>query len=239
MVAIYIVLLSTIAKLLGGLFTSKLSKDKFHLILGFSAGTVLGVALFDLLPESIELVSNTSDNSVVMLLVAVGFCFYMLLDRLFSLHSHNEKCKNPSHNHSLSATALVVHGMIDGLSVGLSFQVSSVVGWVVAFAVLAHSFSDGINMVGVVLRAKRTRTVAMKWLLLSMAASIVGVAVSYFIVIPSYVLGIILSVFTGLFLYISAGDLIPETHHSHPTIWTTISTILGVMVIYAISCIVG
>jgi ZIP family zinc transporter len=40
--------------ILGGLFALKF-KDKLHLILGFSAGAVIGVAFFDLLPESIEL----------------------------------------------------------------------------------------------------------------------------------------------------------------------------------------
>ena len=36
---------------LGGLFALKF-KDKLHLILGFSAGSVIGVAFFDLLSES-------------------------------------------------------------------------------------------------------------------------------------------------------------------------------------------
>jgi hypothetical protein len=39
-----------VATFIGGSFALKF-RDKLHLILGFSAGAVAGVALFDLLPE--------------------------------------------------------------------------------------------------------------------------------------------------------------------------------------------
>jgi zinc transporter ZupT len=38
----------------GGLFALRL-RDKLHLVLGFSAGAVIAVAFFDLLPEALEL----------------------------------------------------------------------------------------------------------------------------------------------------------------------------------------
>jgi zinc transporter ZupT len=50
-------------------------------------------------------------------------------------------------------------------------------------------------------------------------------------------LGILLSVFVGLFLYIGASDLVPESHHRHPTIWTSVMTILGMTVIYVVVAI--
>ena len=45
-----------ISTLLGGLFALYL-QDRLHLILGFSAGALIGVAFFDLLPESLDLAS--------------------------------------------------------------------------------------------------------------------------------------------------------------------------------------
>ena len=58
MTVLLIIIATTISTALGGLFAIKL-KDKLHLILGFSAGAVLGVALFDLLPEAIDLTNGT------------------------------------------------------------------------------------------------------------------------------------------------------------------------------------
>ena len=42
-----------------------------------------------------------------------------------------------------------------------------------------------------------------------------------------------LALFAGFFIYISASDLLPESYHEHPTIWTTAMTILGMAVVYA------
>jgi hypothetical protein len=52
--AILIALVASLATLIGGAFALKF-RDHLHLILGFSAGAVAGVALFDLLPEAIDL----------------------------------------------------------------------------------------------------------------------------------------------------------------------------------------
>jgi ZIP family zinc transporter len=231
MVVLLIVFATAVSTVLGGLFAIKL-KDKLHLILGFSAGAVLGVALFDLLPESIELTSGKYNVQIVSMLVAVGFSIYMILDRLFLLRDHHgDDCENPNHSNKLGALALVFHSFLDGFGIGLAFKVSSAIGWVVALAVLTHDFSDGINTVSMIIKGNGERITALKWLISDALAPAVGVVATYFLTVSKSCLGLILSVFIGLFLYISASDLIPESHHRHPTIWTSISTIIGMAVI--------
>ena len=73
--------------LLGGLFALKW-QDKLHLILGFSAGAVVGVAFFDLLPEALQLGTNAYGAHTVTALIGVGFLLYMLLNRVVLLHPH-------------------------------------------------------------------------------------------------------------------------------------------------------
>ena len=232
MIVLYIILATAISTFLGGLLAIKF-KDKLHLILGFSAGAVLGVALFDLLPEAIELTQQTYAVQIVVLFIAVGFSIYMLLDRFSLVHGHDEDdCEKPSHNGKLGASALIFHSFLDGFGIGLAFKVSPVVGWVVALAVLTHDFSDGINTVNMVLKNKGERKAAFKWLIADALAPAIGVLATSFLTLSGPVLGLILSVFVGFFLYISASDLIPESHHRHAAIWTTISTIIGMAVIY-------
>jgi len=229
----YIVALATIiSTFLGGLFAIRF-KDKLHLILGFSAGAVIAVALFDLLPESLELTSGAFDIKTITLLIACGFSFYLILDRFFSIHAHDDdKCKNPSHSSKLSATALIFHSLLDGIGIGLAFKVSPAVGSVVAAAVLAHDFSDGINTVGIILKNKGGQKRALYWLIADSLAPAIGVVATIFFTVSMTSLGLILAVFTGFFLYIGASDLIPESHHQHPTYWTTFATILGMAVLY-------
>jgi len=230
--AIIISLAAIVSTFLGGLFAIKL-RDKLHLILGFSAGAVIGVAFFDLLPESIELSSPSYDIKTVTLLMVAGFVFYMILDRFLSIHCHDKhECENPGHHGQLGASALIFHSFLDGLGIGLAFKVSPTVGWVVAAAVLAHDFSDGINTVNMILRQKGNRGQALAWLIADALAPALGVLSTLFFTVSGQVLGLILAVFTGLFIYIGASDLIPESHHHHPTFWTTAMTLLGIIVLY-------
>src|SRR6185369_7038341 len=84
---IWISIATLVATFLGGMFALRF-KDKLHLILGFSAGAIIGVAFFDLLPEAIELGSGTYSVSIMTSIVALGFIVYTILDRFIFFHSH-------------------------------------------------------------------------------------------------------------------------------------------------------
>jgi ZIP family zinc transporter len=234
MIILLITLATIITTLLGGLFALYF-KDKLHLIMGFSAGAVLGVALFELIPESLELTKNLAPSKT-MAFAALGFSFYLILDRFFSLHNHHdEKCENPHHNGHFGAAALSLHSFLDGLGIGLAFKVSTSIGWIVAIAVLAHDFSDGINTVTMMILDKGNKKAALRWLTVDALAPALGVSAAFFFTIPSELIGLSLATFVGLFLYISASDLIPESHHRHPTLLTSLMTILGIGLIYLVS----
>lgn len=229
-----IAIAASISTLLGGLFAIRF-KDKLHLILGFSAGAVIGVAFFDLIPESIDLAIKSYDIRLIALLMAIGFTVFMLLDRFFSIHAHSQdECKKSTHQGSLAAAALCLHSFIDGVAIGLAFKVSPAVGWIVAAAVLAHDFSDGINTVNMILKNQGERKKAFQWLAADALAPALGIIATLFFSVSQPTLGLILAIFTGLFIYIGASDLIPESHHRHPTIWTTLMTVLGIIVLYIV-----
>ena len=220
---------------LGGIFALRF-KDKLHLILGFSAGAVIGVAFFDLLPEAIELGSKNYDIAYITSIMALGFITYTILDRFIFFHSHEEHHDlAEQHMHergALGAGSLSIHSFFDGMAIGLAFQVSSTVGTIVAIAVLVHDFSDGVNTVNMVLKNKGTLRQAFKWLIVDAVAPVLGMLSTLFFSVPESALGIILAIFSGFFLYIGASDLLPESHHNHPTAWTTFATVLGIAVLY-------
>lgn len=232
---IWISIATLVSTLLGGIFALRF-KDKLHLILGFSAGAVIGVAFFDLLPEAIDLGSKSYDIAYITSVMALGFIAYTILDRFIFFHSHShdghETEQHVSKRGILGAGSLSLHSFLDGAAIGLAFQVSTAVGAIVTTAVLVHDFSDGVNTVNMILKNSGTRTQAFKWLLIDAVAPVLGVISTLFFTVPESSLGIILSLFSGFFLYIGASDLLPESHHNHPTMWTTLSTVLGVLVLY-------
>ena len=233
-----IALLTFGATMVGGLFALRF-RDKLHLILGFSAGAVVGVAFFDLLPEAFDIGSKFYDIPFIVSFVAAGFLAYLVLDRTIAIwFAHDSHDEHAGHIHIqpergvLGASTLSFHSFLDGVAIGLSFQVSVAVGAVVTLAVLAHDFSDGINTVNVIVKNGGKR--ALRWLMVDALAPVVGIMLTMFVTLPESALGLVLAVFAGFFLYIGASDLIPESHHGHPRFLTTAMTILGAAVLYAI-----
>ena len=217
---------------LGGLFALRF-KDKLHLIFGFSAGAVLGVAFFDLLPEALEIGKNYYRLSTLTTVIAAAFLVYLILDRVASrCAADNVECANPRHRGRLGAGSLGVHSFLDGLIIGFSFQVSTAIGLAVATAVLVHDFSDGINTVNLILIHQGSKKEALRWLVIDALAPVLGVLSTLLFTLPKAGLGLILAIFCGFFLYIGASELLPESHHRHPTTWTTVMTLLGVFVLY-------
>src|SRR5579872_5143180 len=109
---VYIIALATFgATLLGGLFALRL-RDKLHLILGFSAGAVIAVAFFDLMPEALELGGKGHELSTVVSFVALGFLLYLVMDRLILLHNHAHEADehlNVESRGSVRAGSLSIH----------------------------------------------------------------------------------------------------------------------------------
>lgn len=245
MTVLLIALAASVATFIGGSFALRF-RDKLHLILGFSAGAVAGVALFDLLPEAMALGMIYHTSATIALFIAAGFFGYLILDRLILLHTHDENgdigCPTSEVGHPMSnaprgffgALTLSTHSFLDGIAIGVGFQASAAVGIVVTAAVLTHDFSDGINTVNLVLKNGGSWHQAFRWLLVDAAAPVAGAASTLLFTIPVSYIGLVLAVFVGTFLYLSASDLIPESHHRHPRALTTVMTLLGALVLYTV-----
>jgi ZIP family zinc transporter len=220
-----------VATMLGGTF-ALFRRDRLHLILGFSAGAVLGVALFDLLPEAFDLATKRHAAATITLLVAAGFFSFLFLNRILLLHPEHDEGAAPRRSGALGAASLSLHSFLDGAGIGLAFKVSTAVGAVVAAAVLAHDFSDGINTVTVVLKNRGRGLLALRWLVVDAIAPLLGVASTYLYTLSGPQLGLVLALFCGFFLYIGASDLLPESHHRHPKALTGLMNIAGAAVIW-------
>jgi ZIP family zinc transporter len=232
-----------LATLAGGLLALRL-RDKLHLILGFSAGAVIGVAFFDLLPEALELGGATHRPAVLFSCTALGFLAYLIVDRVMARgragadnHGHDNPPVIATRRDIIGAGSLSAHSLLDGVAIGLAFQTSNAVGAIVAIAVLTHDFSDGVNTMNIVLKNGGSRRRALAWLLADAIAPALGIIATFFFTLTAAVLGLVLASFAGFFLYIGASDLIPESYHSHPKFLTTLMTLLGAAVLYAATMI--
>ena len=232
MLLVAIAVAAFISTFLGGLLALKL-RDRLHLILGFSAGAVIGVAFFDLLPEAINFGQKFHSPAVILSWTAAGFLAYLVLDRILMFHGDSAP------RGRFAAGVLCTHSLLDGIAIGIAFQTSHEVGIVVAIAVLTHDFSDGINTMNIVLKNHGERRQAFHWLLADALAPVLGIASTYFFTLPGEGFGTALALFAGFFLYIGASDLIPESYHAHPKFLTTAMTLAGAAVLYVAITLIG
>lgn len=232
-----IALAACAATMVGGMFAIGL-RDRLHLVLGFSAGAVIGVSFFDLMPEALETGRTFYDTRTLLAVAALGFLAYTLLDRTVSLHNHAAGHQS-LRRAWMGAGSFSVHSFLDGFAIGIAFQASRAVGIVVAAAVLVHDFSDGLNTVNMVIKNGGDRKTAFKWLLVDAIAPVIGAAASLLVIFPSNILALVLAIFGGFFLYIGASDLLPESHHAHPRFFTTFATLLGAFCLFIVVRIAG
>lgn len=222
MTLLAICLCTFLATLAGGLLAIR-QGGRRHLILGLSAGAVIGVAFFDLLPESLALAGPAYTPGEVTQITAGGFLLYMILDRLVAGHERRG---------TVAAASLVVHSFLDGFSIGLALKVSLAVGLIVAVAVVVHDMFDGINTVSVVLANKGSNRAAWRWLVLDALAPIAGAASTLLLRIEQTTLGLGLAIFGGFFLYIGASELMPASARSAKPLATAAMTLLGAALLY-------
>jgi zinc transporter ZupT len=206
--------------------------------IALSGGIVVAVALFDVLPEAIELLPD--DPSAIGGLMGAGFLTFFLFERLLVLHHRDEPADARAHGRvgTMGALGLSAHSFIDGLAVGLAFGADTSTGVLVLVAVLSHDFADGLNTVSFVLSQSQDRRQAIRWLATDAVAPLVGVTVGALVNVSDATLGHLLAFYAGFFLYMGATDLLPEAHE-HAS-WGRVGlTLLGFAAIFGISLIGG
>jgi zinc transporter ZupT len=240
------VLLVSLAALLstafGGLCALAL-RERLPSMLGFATGIVVGVVCFELLPESVGLSRRLWGESPAQALAPLaGFLLFHGLDRLRRARATRcgPRCAHGARRDLglLSAAALAGHSVLDGLGIGLAFQVSADLGAAVASVVIAHDFCDGLATVSLVLRHGNSKARALGMLALDALAPVVGAAVAHVCRIPGEVLAPCLGVTAGFLLSMGASTLLPRLRSGVRT-GALAAPALGASIVLALTRVAG
>lgn len=238
MEAILLTVTTFFSTLFGGLLAVRF-RHKLHLIMGFTAGVLLGVIAFDIFPEIIQRINEGGFSSTEpMIALVIGFLLFHILEKTIVIHhAHEGDYADHKHPHVgiLSALALAGHSFMDGVGIGLGFQVSPAVGLVVAIAVISHDFTDGMNTVTLMLTHNNSTKKSKLFLLIDAITPIVGALSTLLFTVSSHFLIWYLGFFAGFLLYIGASDILPEAHSKHSSPKLIFLTVLGVLLIFLIT----
>lgn len=221
----------------GGLLALRL-RDKLRFVMGFTAGVLVALVAFDLLPEIFHQTRvQHVDPFIPMAALLLGYLGFYTIEKLSLIHhgAHEEDAKNHPTIGVLSALALTGHSFLDGVGIGLGFQVSPAAGIAVAIAVIGHDMTDGLNTVTLMLVNRNTSKRAIVLLIMDAVAPILGTLSTFLFTIQGIALPIYLGFFAGFLLYIGASDILPAAHEKRSSASVVALTAAGAVFAFIVT----
>jgi ZIP family zinc transporter len=240
MLVIALAATTVLATFSGGMLALR-AKDRFHLVLGLSAGLLLGLVGFDLLPEIFEMNTNNliGVRTTSVALIA-GFLSLHFIEQFAGSHEPAESDYGHEHTHAVEiagtvgAIAMAGHIFLDGVALALAFKVSNALGYAVFIAMIVHAFSDGLNTVALLIKTGQWRSRGKYLLAVDAVARVGGAAIGSALTISDSNLAIYLALFSGIVIYLATSHILPEAHSKHPSKVTMLATLAGVLIMWAV-----
>ncbi len=233
-----------------------------QILMSLVAGFILGIAMYHLLPHSLERISGPDIVKKAVGWMVFGMILMIFLLRIFHFHQHDFSSEASDlydqhghggsgvHSRSLLGVALGlgVHTVTEGVALGTSMQMGpphdgkgALAGLGVFLAILLHKPLDAYSIIGMMKSAghsRRARTVANVGF--AMLCPLVALASFWGVGLldpweVGEVVGYVLAFAAGAFLCIALSDLLPEIHfHSHDRGKLIVSLLVGVGLAYAL-----
>jgi len=198
-------------------------------LLSFAAGIMLATAFVHIIPESLEL--NKKGAAIAIL---AGILVFYFLQTFMMFHSH----EGTPEAHQIGILALIgltFHSLLDGVAIVAGFEVSNKIGVLTTLAVLLHELPEGVMTTVILLHSGMKKSKIFAYSILVALATPIGAIVSYFVLsgISRGMIGILLALAGGSFVYVAAVDLIPETQKElkFPNVASLIAGVLFITII--------
>src|SRR5207244_7671046 len=136
------------ANVFGGTIIVQKNWDRSYLkyFVALGAGFMLGVAIIEIIPDSLELRGRSA-----ALLVLAGYLVIHFFEHTVTPHFHfGEETHHDEfievHKSYSVLIGLIIHTFFDGIAIASGFIVSSWLGWIIFLAVFLHKISAGFTI---------------------------------------------------------------------------------------------
>jgi len=236
--AIFYSLIAGAATLIGTLlifYYEDYAKRNSVYFISFAAGIMLATSFFHLIPEAIEISAN------IPTWVLCGFLiFYIIQNFLITIHPCADEHCEVHRLGIMSFIGLSVHSLLDGVAIAVGFEVSSSIGLFTAIAVILHEFPEGLLTTGILIHTGEVRKkIWIYSIIVAMATPFGAIASLLFLKnLSPNILGMLLAITAGSFIYLASADLIPEIHKSNRKI-NSVILISGIVFIFFLGKLFG
>ncbi len=211
-------LIAAAAEIIGGglvVLRKEWPKRVQEYLIALSAGFLLALVFFELIPESIGLLGTTASLYILIGFGVIHFFEHTIVGHLhFGEETHAEAMV--SSVATLSAfSGLFIHAFFDGLSISAAMQFNPEIGVLVFIAILLHKLPEGLTIASIMIAANQPRKKAFIASLAIGVATMLGICVVFFLAnVEGSFVGIAFAFSAGAATYVGASDLIPEINRS-------------------------
>ena len=175
-------------------------------LLSLAAGSLLGGALFHMLPEGMGAIGARAGSAYV----AAGFSAFLALELFLQWHhSHRTSAGSGEPLAILILLGDALHNFICGLGIASTFVLNPAAGVAAWCAALAHELPQELGDFAILLHSGWSAGAALRWNLISALTFPLGGVLAWLLAQSLSVAGLALCA-GGNFLYIAASDLVPE-----------------------------
>ncbi len=211
-------LIAAAAEILGGtlvVLRKEWPKKVQEYLIALSAGFLLALVFFELVPESISLLGAPASLYIVIGFGLLHFFEHTIVGHLhFGEETHSDVMVSRAASFS-AFTGLFIHAFFDGLSISAGMQYDFYIGLLVFIAILLHKLPEGLTIASIMLAANQPKKTALIASALIGVATMLGIMTVFLIAeVNQSAVGIAFAFSAGAATYVGASDLIPEINRS-------------------------
>lgn len=227
-----------------GAIAIKFSKDTHKIeIISFALalGALLALMVFDLVPEMFE---GEIAWYLVLIFIAVGFGILVFLDIITPSHEHhhdtheNHDKENSAHIGIMSALAVILHNIIEGMTVYTMAMDHPKQGLILAIGIGLHNVPMGMLIFSTLSHNSKKQKYI--WTSAVVLSTPLGGLLMMFLsdFLTEAIIGSLVCVATGMIVYLITMELAPHVIKTKPVRLSVLSTLIGFAIV-ALSCLMG
>lgn len=211
-------ILSSIAGLstiIGSLIIFISKKRTLNFLIGgiaFASGVMFFLSILDLIPESINFLTNSYKIKPSILITltffVLGVCLSIIIDKLFPSTMNN---KNLYKLGIITMIGITIHNIPEGIATFITTNENIKLGISITIAITMHNIPEGISIALPIYYYTKSKRKAIFYTIICAISEPIGAIIAYLFLKPNYLtLGIVYAIIAGIMTYISMYELFPS-----------------------------
>lgn len=252
LLTLFVGLFILIGSIIGIYFKNNKKITDFSISIAF--GVIISLIILEILPESYEILSDQLGNLrsilAIIVLILIGITVLKILDLFVPCHEHeehhnhqhkNDKCHNEHLQHIgiISSIVIIIHNLIEGMSLYLVSQTSIVSGLLLCIGIGLHNIPMGLVISSTLINSNYSKRKTLNINLIVSLSTFVGGLVMFILgEVNELFEGILLGFTLGMLMYISMFELFHQIYHMENKKIAKIGIAFGVILLM-LSVLIG